>query len=46
LLAALVEGVQLIVQAAGQLGHGDRPDVLGDEHLVQEAEYQRRVIGP
>ena len=44
LAAALVQRVQLVVQTAGQFGRGDRPDVVGDEHLMQEAQHQRRVV--
>ena len=40
----LVQRVQLVVQAAGQLGRGDGPYVVGHENPVQEAQHQWRVV--
>ncbi len=41
----LVQREQFVIQAARQLGRGDGTDVIVNEHLVQETEHQRRVLG-
>lgn len=42
---ALVERVQLVVQALNQIRTGDRPYPLLDEDLVEEAQHQSCVAG-
>ena len=40
----LVARVKLVIEAAGQLGGRDGPDVVLDEDPVQEAQDERRVV--
>ena len=40
----LIARVELVIEAAGQLGGRDGADVLLDEDPVQEAQHERRVV--
>ena len=42
---ALIEDVEQVVEATGEVGARDRPNVLLNEHLAEEPEDERRVIG-